>query len=178
MRFVVTLLFVLTIAAQPVAAQLARSSAIGWIEAGIICATDTGQYREAPGTITGRAHAPTQEPPFVSNSQVVPAVLGVGLGIKARSDPDVGLLPVEVILSHPPMGDGGVTRQTFPSLITPDSNAIIFFQFDHDYELVTGAWSLTAMRDGQTVFRANFQVVSPDQMTDLADTCDYRDLLS
>ena len=178
MRILNLLILCTALLAQPATAQLAKSSAISWIEAGIICASDTGEYREAPGTISGRAHAPTEEPPFVSNSQVVPAVRGVGLGVKARSDATIGMLPIEMILTHPPMGEDGITRQTFVSLITPDRNAIIFFQFDHDYELVTGPWSFTAMRDGQTVFRANFQVVSPDEMPDLADTCDYRDLLS
>ena len=178
MRILSIILVCLCSLTNPASAQLARSSSLGWIEAGIICATNTGEFREAPGTISGRAHAPTEEPPFVSNSQVVPAVIGVGLGIKARSDDAIGLLLVEVILTHPPMGEDGITRQTFLSMITPDTNAIIFFQFDHDYELVTGSWSFTGVRDGETVFRANFQVVPPDQMPDLADTCDYRDLLS
>ena len=148
------------------------------LEAGVICAPESVGFRNAPGTITGRSHVIDQVPDFITNAQVVPAVIGVGFGVRVQGVPDFGASPVIITLTHPPMGDDGVRQQSFSSAISGAGASVAFFQFDHGYELVEGTWSFEARRDDQLLYRVIFNVVAPQDVPELADICNYRDLLS
>lgn len=173
------LAFALTLGiAAPLAAQVARSADLQSIEAGVICPPESVGYREAPGTITGRAHIIEEMPEFVSLTQMVPAVIGVGFGVRLQAVPELGTETVVVTITHPPMGKDGVRQQSFTSAVSGLGPTIAFFQFDHAYEMVLGRWSFEARRDDQLVYRAFFDVVPPQSVPQLADICNYRDLLS
>jgi hypothetical protein len=68
------------------------SPMVGFFEAGVICAQDGYGVRHAPDTIAGTTHVVEDAPPFVSNGRVVPAVLGIGFGVRG-SGFDLALCP-------------------------------------------------------------------------------------
>ena len=178
MRIVFAAFALLVTFVQPATAQVARSAVVDWLQAGVICAPDSVGFREAPGTITGRSHIIEAMPEFVSLDQIVPSVIGVGFGIRMQAVAGTPTMPVTVTLRHPPMGSDGTQQQTFTSAISGDGPTIAFFQFDHDYERVEGQWSFEARDGDQLIYRAVFQVVPPQDIPQLADICNYRDLLS
>ena len=148
------------------------------VEAGVICAPESTGTAEAPGTVAGTTHLIGEEPPFVAVTRRVPAVLGVGFGVKARSVDAAGLYPVLMTVTHPPMGDGAVTTQTFETTIRGTDPSLTFYQFDFDYELLPGIWQMTASSGDVTFYRTTFEVLPPDQVPELARICGFEDLLS
>ena len=164
--------------AGPATAQVAKSADLESLQAGVVCPPESVGYREAPGTITGRAYIIDEIPDFVAETHIVPAVIGVGFGVKLQGVPDLPTESVTVILRHPPMGPNGVTRQEYSSSVSGEGPTFSFFQFDYPYELVQGRWSFEARRGDQLLYRAFFEVVAPQEVPALADICNYRDLLS
>jgi hypothetical protein len=148
------------------------------LEAGIICPPETVGTAPAPGTIAGTTHIIDLEPPFVSNSRRVPAVLGIGFGIKSQTSLSGGLDGVIMVVSHPEMGERDVTAQSFVTRISDSNPSLTFYQFDYAYELLPGPWRMTAMRDDAVLFEVAFEVVPPSAVPELADVCGYLDLLS
>ncbi|SFS20456.1 protein of unknown function [Yoonia litorea] len=162
----------------PAAAQIARAAKVDWLEAGVICAPEAIGFRDAPETITGRAHIIEAMPDFVAQTQVVPAVIGVGFGVKLQATAETPFQPVTITLSHPPMGAEGISRQSFTSAISGETPTVAFFQFDHGYELVEGTWYFEAREGDQLIYRVAFRIVPPQQVPALANACHYQDLLS
>ena len=148
------------------------------LQSGIVCPPEPSGFRDAPGTISGQTHLLDSEPPFVSTDNRVPAVLGVGFGVKTRASPGSGIDVVQIRVTHPPMGTERVREQRFLSVIGAEETAFVFFQFDYPYELVTGDWRIAAYDGDRMLFDETFVVVDPDQVPQLADICDFRDLLS
>jgi len=142
------------------------SDQIAQIEAGVICAPETTGTAEAPGTVAAAI------------TRTVPAVLGVGFGIKARSDAPAGLFPVVMTVTHPPMGNKSVTTQTFETTIRGADASLTFYQFDFDYELLPGIWQMTATYEDTVLYRTTFEVVPPDLVPELARICGFENLLS
>jgi len=92
MKHVALSLFLLPVAALAQAPLPdTTSSNIASLEAGVICAPDDLGVAQAPGTIAGTTHVITEEPPFVAITRRVPAVLGIGFGIKSVSQNSDGL---------------------------------------------------------------------------------------
>lgn len=155
------------------------SDAIAAIEAGVICAVEPDRVVEAPGTLSGTKHLVDERPPFVSKARQVPAVLGVGFGVAARATDPLGLPGVTMVVTHPPLHDQGVTSQSYVTRIPGNGSGITFYQFDYDYELVLGRWTLTTIdAGGEILFSIPFDVVPPDALPELAGACNYTDLLS
>ena len=148
------------------------------VEAGVICAPETTGTLEAPGTIAGTTHLIEEEPPFVAITRRVPAVLGIGFGVKSRSVDMAGITDVLMTVTHPPMGPEGVTKQTFETIIRGTDPSLTFYQFDFDYELVTGVWQLEASQNGEVLYRTTFEVLPPEQVAELAQVCGFEELLS
>jgi hypothetical protein len=145
---------------------------------GVICAPPTKGTSPAPGTVAGTTHLIDVEPAFVSHSRRVPAVLGIGFGIKALAVDISGIDDVLITISHPEMGDQKATAQSFGSLIRGTDPSLTFYQFDFDYELVTGIWQMEASRGTEILYRTTFEVVTPDQAPELATICGFENLLS
>ncbi|MDG1867719.1 MAG: hypothetical protein P8J00_08175 [Yoonia sp.] len=55
---------------------------------------------------------------------------------------------------------------------------LTFYQFDFDYELVTGIGQMEARSGDKIIYRTTFEVVDPAQTPDLAAICGCTDLLS
>ncbi|WP_458791840.1 DUF3859 domain-containing protein [Yoonia sp. MH D7] len=151
---------------------------IAAFEVGVICAPPTTGESTAPDTVAGTTHLIDIDPPFVSRGPLVPAVVGVGFGVKARAVDPLGMQGVTMTITHPPMGDSGATHQSFGSLIRGDVPSMSFYQFDFDYELVTGIWQMQAMQGNTVLYRASFEVVPPEQVPELAGVCGFEELLS
>lgn len=148
------------------------------VEAGVICAPESTGVAPAPGTVAGTTHIIAQEPPFVAKTRRVPAVLGIGFGIKSRTRDPNGLNDVLMTVTHPPMGDTGAVTQTFVTAIRGTDPSLTFYQFDFDYELLPGIWQMEASHDGTPIYRTTFEVLTPDQAPELAEICGFAELLS
>ncbi len=151
---------------------------ISVMQAGIICPPQTVGSTPAPDTIAGTTHLIDEEPPFVSNARVVPAVLGIGFGVKAQTPIAGGINQVTMVVTHPAMGNEAVESQSFLTRVNDVAPSLTFYQFDYSYELLPGAWTMTAMRDEEVLYQVDFEVVPPHLVPELAGVCGYLDLLS
>lgn len=148
-------------------------------EAGILCAQETGVTRDAPDTVAGTTHVIEQAPPFVSDSRVVPAVLGIGFGARVSLLSETGLNGVIFAVQHPAFAGKGATEQSFETVIGGQgAPGLTFYQFDYPYELALGDWRMTATSGGITIYDVTFTVVPPTTVPELAAACGYADLFS
>ena len=172
---------VLSLAACPLAGVAQSidqiSPRLSSFRAGVFCAPDVIDTTPAPDTVAGVTNVIEDVPEFVSDGRNVPAVLGMGFGILSLSRNET-LFDVLVVVTHPPMGDAGVTRQSYTSEIANTGQPMTLYQFDYDYELVQGPWTITATQGDEILFRAGFTVVAPQMVPELASVCGYEDLLS
>jgi len=169
----------LTVAALGQTAQADKvSKQIARLEVGVICAPPNVGETPAPGTVAGTTHLIDVEPAFVSLTRRVPAVVGMGFGVKAQSRDAAGLPDVTITITHPPMGKSATTSQTFQSRISGLDLSLTFYQFDFDYELVLGIWHLEARQGSDLLYSTTFNVVPPSKIPELATICGYQDLLS
>ncbi|WP_322890564.1 MULTISPECIES: DUF3859 domain-containing protein [unclassified Yoonia] len=167
--------FLVCLSLPPVAVA---QGVIASLRAGVVCGPPVVGSAPAPDTIAGSTHLIEETPPFIAEITQVPAVIGIGFGVKAQAaDPD-GLSGVTMIVTHPPMGDAGVTRQSYTSWISGTEPSMTFYQFDEDYERVTGTWTFTAVLGDEELFSVDFEVVPPQALPGLAEACGYGDLLS
>lgn len=152
--------------------------AIVSLETGVICPPKTTGTRPAPDTVAGLTNVIEDEPPFVSTVNKVPAVLGIGFGAKAQSGTPFGIDNVTMTITHPAMGESGAKRQSFQTSISGLDTSITFYQFDFDYELLPGTWTMTATDGDQVLYSTEFQVVPPQAVPELASICNFEELLS
>lgn len=148
------------------------------LESGVICAPPSTGEAAAPNTVAGTTHIIDKAPPFVSTQNRVPAVLGLGFGVKSQSETLGGESGVTMTIRHPPMGPNGVTQQTYDTRISDITPSITFYQFDFDYELLPGHWQMEAVKAGRVLFRTSFTVVRPNAIPELASLCGFEELLS
>jgi len=148
------------------------------LEAGIICAPPTVGTSLAPNTIAGTTHLISVEPDFVSTNRRVPAVLGIGFGVKSQARDPAGIPEVTMTISHPEMGKTNATSQSYATRISGESPSLTFYQFDFNYELVEGFWQMEASQGGTVIYRTTFEVVAPSEVPELASICGFEDLLS
>ena len=151
---------------------------IGRFESGVICPPPSVGETAAPGTVAGVTHLVDRDPPFVSMSDRVPAVMGIGFGVKSMTADLLGLSEVTMTVTHPPMGKDGTTQQSFQTRIDGTSPSLTFYQFDYAYELVQGRWTMEATKDGAVLYRKSFDVVAPKLAPELAQVCGFEELLS
>ena len=154
------------------------SSLIGSLEIGVICPPPSVGDSPAPGTVAGLTHLVDEDPPFVSMSRRLPAVMGIGFGVKTMTADRMGLSEVTMTVTHPPMGKDGATQQSFLTRIDGGTPSLTFYQFDYAYELVQGTWQMEAMKDGIILYRTSFEVVAPKDAPELARVCGFEQLLS
>lgn len=154
------------------------ASTMASVEAGVICAPEATGVLDAPDTVAGTTHVIAEEPPFVAITRRVPAVLGIGFGVKSRTADFAGLNGVTMTVTHPAMGSAGATQQSFATTIRGTDPSLTFYQFDFDYELLPGIWQMTADFEGEILFRTTFEVLPPEDVPELAAICGFEELLS
>lgn len=175
MRYLTPLLLLL---AAPLAAQDKTGPAIAALETGVICPPESTGTRPAPDTVAGVTNVIQDEPPFVSTANRVPAVMGIGFGAKAMSESVFGIDNVTMTITHPPMGATQATTQSFQTSISGTDSSITFYQFDYDYELLPGTWTMTARNGEEVLYSTAFEVVPPQAIPELAAICNFEELLS
>ncbi|WP_439155793.1 DUF3859 domain-containing protein [Yoonia sp.] len=178
MKHALVLTVAFCIAQQAAALPTQFSDDIASLQAGVICPPPTVGNAPAPGTIAGTTHIIANDPPFLSASRRVPAVLGIGFGIKALAADNVGIEDVTVVVTHPPMGDGQVVTQQFITRISGVSPSITFYQFDHDFELIQGMWTMVGVAKNRVLYSVTFEVTAPGDIPELAGICGTQDVLS
>lgn len=177
MRILIALIFFAASQANAQASDMVSKHLFSH-EAGIICAPETVSTNPAPDTVAGVTNTIAVDPPFVSTARRVPAVLGIGFGIKAMSaDPD-GLSPVTMTITHPAMGANKTKRQSFETIISGDDPSLTFYQFDFAYELLPGTWTMKASQGNKLLYRTTFLVLPPHKVPELAQVCGFEDMLS
>ncbi|SMX39778.1 DUF3859 domain-containing protein [Octadecabacter ascidiaceicola] len=153
------------------------SPLLGFYEAGVMCAHEGGAVRMAPDTLAGSTHVVEEAPAFVSTGRLVPAVLGIGFGVRSGLDADVGQEGVLMTVTHPPL-EGGATQQSFTTVVgSRDFPGVTFYQFDYPYELALGEWTMSATYGAVTLYETTFTVVPPAALPELAGVCGYLDLI-
>jgi len=174
MRFLIPLLCL----AAPAIAQDKTGPAIASLETGVICPPESTGTRPAPDTVAGVTNVIVDEPPFVSTVNKVPAVMGIGFGAKAMAESAFGIDDVTMTITHPAMGAQKATSQSFQTSISGTDTSITFYQFDYDYELLPGTWTMTATSADEVLYTTTFQVVRPNDIPELAAICNFESLLS
>lgn len=137
---------------------------------GIICAPPEAGRRAAPGTLSGWIHVPDSPLVMRAEGARVPAVLGMGFGVRFTLAGDQPY-PLRYVVSHPPMPPGGEVEQVWHGLVAPGGPEQVFYQFDLVQELLPGRWSIAAFSGTQELFHAAFDVVTPETLPALADLC-------
>ncbi len=128
------------------------------LEYGIFCPIGEGVEQDAPGTIEGTISS-LDGVRLVARQQVIPAALGVRFGIRGQTISE-DLDPVQFTITHPPMGDGGVTTQGWTVRYHDLGPSGQFWAFEQEFELVTGTWIMTATApDGEVLISVTFDVV-------------------
>ena len=154
------------------------SPMIGHLEAGVLCAQDGMVVRDAPDTVAGTTHVVEQAPDFISMGRAVPAVLGVGFGVKSGVLGDIGVDGVTMTLTHPAFEGTGATEQSFVTRVgSENAPGVTFYQFDYRYELALGDWTMTASVGSTILYEVHFTVVPPSALPELAEACNYLDLI-
>ena len=175
---VLLLIFHPAFALAEAAGNVSAGSEIAGLEIGVICPPEPVGSSPAPGTVAGTTHIIDEDPPFVSNTQIVPAVIGIGFGVKALAVDVGGLQDVILVVNHPPMRKEKIRAQSYQTRISGNAPSLTFYQFDYAYELVTGRWQMTAMQGDTVLYQASFDVVPPQKVPELAGVCGYQNLLS
>ena len=155
------------------------SPLVGFFEGGVLCAQDSGVVRDAPDTVAGTTHVVQEAPAFVSNGRLVPAVLGIGFGVRSGIASEFGQEGVLMKVTHPAFEGSGASQQSFTTYIGPQSDpGVTFYRFDYGYELALGDWTMSASYNGVKLYETTFTVVAPSALPELADVCGYLDLIS
>jgi len=177
MRYLIALIFLCATAANAQEGDVVSDQLFSF-EAGIVCAPETIGTSPATNTVAGVTNAIEEDPPFVSLTRRVPAVLGFGFGIKAMAMDANGIAPVTMTITHPAMTQTKTTQQSFDTLISGIDPSLTFYQFDFAYELLPGRWVMEATQGDTVLYRAAFQVVAPNKVPELASVCGFAELLS
>ncbi len=173
-------LFLLLAVASPLAAQSVldqRHRDLSQLDAGIVCAPPVIDERPAPGSITGTTGVFADAPEFVSRGRQVPAVIGVAFGLSVTAK-GRNFAPLDVSITHPPMGANGVTEQSFVTDLIDGVSRSSLYAFEDEWELVEGPWTITATYLDELVYHLNFEVVDPRLLPELASICGYVELFS
>nr|WP_244867739.1 DUF3859 domain-containing protein [Vannielia litorea] len=155
----------------------ADSAVIERLEFGLTCPLPIVSSEDAPGTENGRVDIFEGEVRFVDSHQQVPAVLGVGFGVKAWARPDAAPTRITIRSLHPAFPGTGTTSQSFTSHLGPNAPMTHVFTFDLPHEATPGLWQLQALAGGRMIYSVSFKVVPPEAYSGPPLDCEHLDLL-
>ena len=142
------------------------------IEAGILCVDRTGRREPAPGTRLGYVHVVEGEIVLGLAARRIPAIPGLSFGVLATVAEAGQMVGATIIVTHPPMGTDGSTRDTWAGGFVTGSPTASFFRFEYPEELVPGDWTLQAVVGDRVLYTARFQVVAPAAMPSFVNPCE------
>ena len=179
-----TFLLALSIAApaaeaQETSAELYINTAlVAEVSYGLNCAVEITGSMEAPDTDRGQVDVFDTPPELSPLGQVVPALLGLGFGVRARAADGVTITGATFTVHHPPFPGRGTTTQSWRASYSDSAFSTHLYRFDFPYEAVTGTWVMHATYEGETLYRIPFTVVPPEAYPGAATLCDPESLLS
>ncbi|MBN9889606.1 DUF3859 domain-containing protein [Salipiger abyssi] len=171
----------LAVLPAPVAAETAPSYAhdpLVLLDHGVICQVTTQGARPAPDTLMGEINLIDQSREMDVTTRVVPAKAGISFGIKFTLRPGAGARDMNVIVTHPPMGPEGITRESWTAPIAEGSSSLNLFTFEFPYEMVPGEWVMALEADGERLLEQRFEVVSELAAPAVLSVCYGQDFVS
>ncbi|MDO6584488.1 DUF3859 domain-containing protein [Salipiger sp. 1_MG-2023] len=147
------------------------------IDYGVICQVTSNGSRPAPETLMGEINLIDQTRDMDLTTRVVPAKAGISFGVKFAGAPGAGGQPVTVVVEHPPMGEAGITRESWAAELT-EGSSLNLFTFEFPYEMVPGDWSMLLEADGTRLMEQHFEVVSELAAPAVLSVCYGQDFLS
>ncbi|WP_224816981.1 DUF3859 domain-containing protein [Hasllibacter sp. MH4015] len=167
----ILVLFALSLPATAQDAALRVGDGIETLLYGVYCAQEPIREDPAPETANGTINIVPSIPDFQFRSKIVPAEIGIGFGVVSSAPLGVDHGAVTVTVTHPPFPGSGVEVERWQTDIGSGPN-LTGFSFDHDHELVLGEWTFHAVTEsGEELFFIAFEVVAPDLMPQVMDTC-------
>lgn len=148
------------------------------IDHGVICHITRDGSRPAPDTVMGEINLIDQTRDMDVTTRVVPAKIGISFGIKFAVQPVAGDRDVRVIVTHPPMGPDGVTRESWITALSAGHGSLNLFTFEFPYELVTGDWTMAIEHEGVLLMEQQFQVVPELAAPGVVAACFGQDFVS
>lgn len=153
-------------------------SPVELIEAGIFCPRQSTGREEAPGTERGYIDLIEGESAADFVTTVVPGELGIGFGVRFKTEDGTGSRTVQIVTAHPPFGTPPVTEERYWTTVYDDSSNVSLFTFDYPYEVALGEWTFAVELDGAVVLEQSFMVVPPEDSAVSASMCKGPALMS
>ena len=118
-------------------------------------------------------------PPELSPlGQVVPALMGLGFGVRGRAADGLDISGATFTVVHPPFPGSGTTEQSWRANYTDNALSTHLYRFDFPHEAQTGTWVMEATFEGELLYRVPFTVVPPEAYPGAKEMCDPEGLLS
>ena len=128
-------------------------------QAGVVCPSEFGQAGAASDIA------------FIARTQVVPAVVGMGFGIRAQVNVPGGIPGATIVVDHPPFTAGGATRESYPAAFSDQGPSGFFYVFETPQEAAIGTWTVSALLGQQLIYSLEFHVVAPRAGDGLLQAC-------
>ncbi|MGR3796097.1 DUF3859 domain-containing protein [Vannielia sp. SX4] len=166
-------------AAQETSADLYINSAlVADVTYGLNCAVEITGSIDAPDTDRGAVDVFDIPPELTPIGQVVPALMGLGFGVRARAADGVTISNATFEVFHPPFPGRGTASQSWRATYSDDAHSTHLYRFDFPYEAVTGTWVMQASVEGELLYRIPFTVIPPEDYPGARELCDPAGLLS
>jgi hypothetical protein len=141
------------------------------LQAGILCVDGTGRHEPAPETRLGYVNLVDGQIVLGLATRRVPAIRDLAFGVVALVADTGGQAGVSIVVTHPPMGSDGSTRDVWQNDFVAGEQSASFFRFEYPEELVTGDWTIQARAGDKVFYTARFQVVDPGAMPGFVNPC-------
>lgn len=142
------------------------------VEAGIVCPREpSGALVEAPGTEAGVLRQVEEGLAFDVLSRTVPMIDDLAFGVRVELKAGTPPLSAVVVVTHPPMGPRGVTREEWPDALLPGGQSVNLFTFEQDYEKVPGRWTFGLEVEGEPVVTVAFDVLAEGGQGPVEQVC-------
>ena len=159
----------MTCAADPADDPLAEGAVV--IAHGVICEVAISDTMAAPETESGVVNVIDGWQGFDVTTTRVPLQRGISFGLRVNVAKDAPALVGRAVVRHPPLGDAGVTMQSWSVALEPGGAAASIYTFELPHELVAGLWTFEIVAKGQVLASQSFDVVPVDQAQDVARVC-------
>lgn len=138
------------------------------VQAGVFCTEETGERRDAPGSVAGHSNI-VREIALRAETQVVPVSPDLTFGFRALALRDA---PNAVMrITHPPFHGGGASEQWFAHRVSADALDHGLYTFDNGYEMVEGTWRFEIVDGGEVLLSVELLTVPAERAPHLVGLC-------
>ncbi len=141
------------------------------LDFGVICDVEIAGREPAPGTESGTLNIVGDVQAMDVVTRVVPAQIGLTFGVRLEMPEGEAALSGRVVVEHPPLGPGAVTREVWSSELAPGGALVSLFSFEVARELVQGRWIFRYEAGGEVLSEQHFDVVEPAAAPHVMDVC-------